>query len=380
MEAEVFTAIGLMSGTSMDGIDVAIIRSDGGKLLEHGESLFVAYDDEMRRSIELAMEQATSIVDRTQRPANLSTVENEITLQHINAVNNFLKKNNLKPDTVDLIGFHGQTVLHRPGNALSVQLGNGKMLAQKTGIDVICDMRANDLVNGGQGAPLVPAYHRVLVQNLPTGLVNKGPVVFVNIGGISNLTFIDPDQDENSGLIAFDCGPGNALIDQWVKSRLGLEYDENGAIAAKGNLNPAVVEHYLSHEYFARPVPKSLDRSDFLPLENDQISTNDGARTLAYITAKTIMNSVEHLPLNPATWIVCGGGALNLVIMRDLRELAANHHAQVFSANEVGLDAMNIEAEAFAYLAIRSKLNLDITWPNTTGCREPSAGGVLFPH
>ena len=364
-----YTAIGLMSGTSMDGIDIALIVSDGKNAVERGPNMFVAYDANIRARIEAGLKQAISITSRQQRPESLGPLETEITRLHADAVMQFLLQNNLSPNEIDLIGFHGQTVLHRPKLGLTVQLGDGEKLADATGIDVVYDMRANDMVQGGQGAPLVPVYHQALAAKTKLDL----PLAFVNIGGISNVTYVG----ENNTLIAFDCGPGNALIDQWVKRHTGKEYDDGGELASKGNIVEAIVSEYLAHNYFDEPTPKSLDRNDFAPLNDEGISLNDGARTLAHITARAIIKSNDQFPTPPTHWIISGGGALNAVIVADLRQLASQHGASVKLANEVALDPMALEAEAFAYLAIRAKLELPLTWPATTGCAEAVSGGVL---
>ena len=282
----------------------------------------------------------------------------------------FLQKNNLTIYDIDVIGFHGQTVLHRPDQALTVQLGDGNGLAQASGIDVVYDMRANDMLAGGQGAPLVPAFHQALARNLNRSL----PVYFVNIGGISNITYINGDE-----LIAFDCGPGNALIDQWVQTTGGIPYDQGGSIASEGGINHGIVDRYMKAAFFDKSGPKSLDRNDFSPLEAGLAELSDGARTLAQITALAIVRSIEHLPKNapPKTWIVCGGGRLNRIIMSDLTNLAKKHDGSVLSAEDVGLQGDMLEAQAFAYLAVRSQKGLPLTYPTTTGCKEPTSGGVF---
>ena len=364
-----YTAIGLMSGTSMDGIDIAMIVSDGKDSVERGPNMFVPYGANIRDRIIQGLESAKSIASREQRPGELGALENDLTSLHAEAVIQFLAANNFDASKIDLIGFHGQTVLHRPKLGLTVQLGGGQKLADATGIDVVYDMRANDMVHGGQGAPLVPIYHQALARKTKLSL----PLAFVNIGGISNVTYVG----EGDTLIAFDCGPGNALIDQWVKLHTGKEYDEGGELASKGNIIEAIVSKYLAHQYFNEPTPKSLDRNDFAPLNDEGISLFDGARTLAHVTARAITKSIDHFPTPPAHWIISGGGALNATIVADLRQLAGQHGARVKLANEVALDPMALEAEAFAYLAIRAKLELPLTWPNTTGCINAVSGGVL---
>ena len=359
----------------MDGIDIALVKSDGHDSVERGATMFVPYNAGIRTRIEAGLSDAISITQRNQRPGNLAALETEITILHANAVEHFLRANTLDASAVDIVGFHGQTVLHRPDRAMSVQLGNGQQLAETIGIDVIYDMRANDMTHGGQGAPLVPVYHRALAKSIgdASPLQEILPLAFVNIGGISNVTYIGQDDT----LIAFDCGPGNALIDQWIKRHTDKNYDDGGRLASQGKVIETIASQYLSHPFFVNSTPKSLDRNDFTALEDDTISLQDGARTLANITARAIMKSVEHFPTPPSCWIICGGGALNKVIVNDLHDLAKPYGADVKLASDLNLDPMTIEAEAFAYLAIRAKLGLELTWPATTGCSQAVSGGVL---
>jgi anhydro-N-acetylmuramic acid kinase len=232
-------------------------------------------------------------------------------------------------------------------------------------------MRANDMKLGGQGAPLVPAYHAALSRFLPPALAGRYPVVFVNIGGISNITFVPETGDP----VAFDTGPGNTLIDQWVAAHGGVPFDADGAIAGEGKIIGAIVRRYLESPFFDKPGPKSLDRNDFTLDAAAGLELSDGARTLAAVTAEAILQSVEHLPEQPKLWILCGGGRRNPHIVADMR--AGAGEAEVVLAEDAGLRGDFTEAEAWAFLAIRSQRGLPLTWPTTTGCREPATGGVL---
>ncbi|MGD9476638.1 anhydro-N-acetylmuramic acid kinase [Shinella sp. G-2] len=364
------TAIGLMSGTSLDGIDVALLRTDGESVVERGPALGCAYDAAFRRRLQGALETAKSIEARGERPGDLAEIERELTLRHAEAVRAFLAENGLKPADIDVVGFHGQTVLHRPDAGLTVQLGDGGLLAEETGIDVVYDMRANDMVHGGQGAPLIPVYHAALA----TGLSRAGKaVVFVNIGGISNITFIGSDGT----IVAFDSGPGNTLIDQWVETHAGIPYDQGGMIASEGRVDPDLAARYLGHAFFTDPVRRSLDRNDFRPPEGAAASLEDGARTLAHVTAAAILKSARHLPERPGLYVVCGGGRLNRMIMGDLAALAEREGAEVVGAEAVDLNGDSMEAEAWAYLAVRSLRSLPLTFPGTTGVKAPVTGGIL---
>ena len=368
----VWTAIGLMSGTSLDGIDVALLRTDGETVVERGPSLGRAYDAAFRRRLQGALETAKAIDERSERPGDLAEIERELTLRHAAAVLALLAENGLKPADIDAIGFHGQTVLHRSDAALTVQLGDGGLLAKETGIQVVYDMRANDMAHGGQGAPLIPVYHAALAAGL-SGASGKA-VVFVNIGGISNLTFIGQG---GKTIVAYDSGPGNTLIDQWVETHAGIPYDQGGMIASEGQIDPDLAARYLGHAFFTDPVRRSLDRNDFRPPEGREASLEDGARTLAHVTAAAILRSARHLPEKPKLYVVCGGGRLNRVIMGDLAALAEAEGAEVVAAEAVDINGDSMEAEAWAYLAVRSLRGLPLTFPGTTGVKAPVTGGLL---
>lgn len=368
---QIRTAIGLMSGTSMDGIDVALVRTDGAGVVERGPTMGVAYDPAFRKRLQAALETAKAIGRRDERPGDLAAVERELTLRHVQAVKSFLGENGLLAADVDVIGFHGQTVLHRPDQALTVQLGDGALLARDAGIDVVYDMRANDMAHGGQGAPLIPVYHAALARNLPADCAF--PVAFVNIGGISNLTYVGVDGT----IVAFDSGPGNTLIDQWVEAQAGVPFDQGGMIASEGRVVASLAARYLDHPFFTASVRRSLDRNDFLPPDGRDASLEDGARTLAHVTAAAILKSAGYLPQVPKTYVVCGGGRLNRVIMGDLAERAAEGGARVFPAEAAGLNGDSMEAEAWAYLAVRSLERLPLTFPGTTGVRAAVTGGVV---
>lgn len=371
---KILTAIGMMSGTSMDGIDVALIRTDGDRFVERGLFRAYAYPAAFRKQLELANKLARSIKDRDDRPGKLADIETELTERHAQAISDFLKFSDVDHKSVDCIGFHGQTLLHRPEEALTVQIGSGQVLADRAGIPVVSDMRANDMRNGGQGAPLVPVYHRALASQLVDAEKANAPIAFVNIGGIANITWVGAD----SQLIAFDTGPGNALIDQWMQQVAGIPFDDGGRIGSEGGIIRTIADRYMASDYFAHPAPKSLDRADFPALDPHEAELADGARTLANVTAESIVRACDHLPEPPSAWIVCGGGRRNQMIMRDLKEAVAKiGNAKVIGSEELGLNGDAMEAEAWGYLAVRSLKGLALTFPGTTGCREPITGGIL---
>jgi anhydro-N-acetylmuramic acid kinase len=362
----IYTAIGLMSGTSMDGIDAAVVETDGRDHLHHGPSISIAYDAGMRARIARAAEAFRGTTDRDGRPGISAEVEQEITIAHASAIETLCRRAGLARGQVDIVGFHGQTVFHRPEIGLTVQLGNGPLLARLCGIDVVFDMRADDMRAGGQGAPLVPAYHVALARTLDL----PRPVAFVNIGGVANITWVPPDGEP----VAFDTGPGNALIDDWCVARIGVPVDRDGALAARGRIDEAALARLTAHRYLDLGYPKSLDRGDFSTAEVAALSPEDGAATLAAFTAATIAGAARLCPAPPLAWVVCGGGRRNPAILDGLR---ARVTGDLFTCEDVGLRGDDIEAEAFAYLAVRSLENLPLTFPGTTGVAAPTGGGRL---
>jgi anhydro-N-acetylmuramic acid kinase len=365
-------AIGLMSGTSMDGIDVALIETDGETVSRFGPSAANSYREHEVAILRRAMEEAPALRARTERPGVIRQAEDLSTALHASAVNGFLAANAIDRGTIDVIGYHGQTVLHRPSKRLTVQLGDGAALARETGIPVVHDFRAADVAAGGQGAPLAPVFHRAL-----TGALDRPhPIVVLNLGGVANITFIDGESDP----IACDTGPANALLDDFMRSRTDTTRDVDGEAAAKGQVDMMAIERLLQHPFFAQACPKSLDRNDFRAWVSTHAglagkTIEDGAATLTMLTAATVARIVDVLPRVPESWIVAGGGARNPTLMRMLQEQLAP--ARVETADQVGWSTDALEAQAFAFLAVRSLKGLPLTFPTTTGAPGPTRGGVL---
>jgi len=360
------TAIGLMSGTSMDGIDLALIRSDGEAAIETGPHASLPYEPAERSLLREALAESVSIADRSRRPGKVGEAERMITARHAELVRAFLAREGIDPRSVDVIGFHGQTVLHRPEQHLTIQIGDGEALAAATGIPVVFDMRAADVAAGGQGAPLVPAYHQALALAAAIEL----PVVVVNLGGVGNVTFISKGREP----LAFDTGPANALIDDLMIARIGLAMDEGGRTALAGIVDEAALTVLLADPFFDRPPPKSLDRNAFSRSAVDHFSTPDAAATLVAFTAATVARAERWFPEAPRRWIVCGGGARNPAI---LAALADRVRGSVTTADAVGWSSGLMEAQAFAYLALRSLRGLPLTFPSTTGVGTSVTGGRL---
>jgi anhydro-N-acetylmuramic acid kinase len=366
------SAIGLMSGTSYDGVDVALINTDGENIGRVGPTGYRAYSEEERGLLRRAIAAAANLSARDDRPAFLAEAETLVNNVHAEAVEMFLMANGLPASEIGVVGFHGQTVLHQPERNLTVQLGNGNVLAARMGIPVVYDFRAADVAAGGEGAPMVPVFHRAMARMLD----RPHPIGVLNLGGVANLTFVDGD----SALVACDVGPGNALIDDFLRLRTGNAQDSDGRAAAAGRVDDAAVARVLAHPFFGRRPPKSLDRNAFRTwiAEEGQLAKKnieDGAATLTAITAAAVAHTVAVLPRPPATWIVAGGGTRNPTLMRMLHERLAP--AAVETADAVGWSADALEAQAFAFLAVRSLRGLPISFPATTGVPRPLTGGVL---
>ena len=361
------TAIGLMSGTSLDGVDVALIETDGRRVKAFGPSGYRPYTEMERSLLRQALYEAADLPQRDARPGFLREAERAVTLAHAEAVATFTAQNRITFEDVDIVGFHGQTVLHRPERKLTVQIGDADMLAKAIHIPVMHDFRAADVEAGGQGAPFVPVYHRALAQSLE----REGPIVVVNIGGVSNITYIDGTDT----LIACDTGPGNALLDDHMYRILNQRFDAEGHTAAQGRVDEAWIARALELPFFALPPPKSLDRNDFAALKLGAMSPADGAATLTAFTAAAIARIVPLLPKVPKSWIICGGGARNHTMMRMLRERLAP--ATVEAADTLGWSSDAIEAQAFGFLAARGLKGLPLSYPATTGVPIPMTGGVI---
>lgn len=350
-------ALGLMSGTSVDGVDVALIETDGEGVASFGPTLTVAYDNEIRRQIR-------AVFGAEETSAETAAAAQAVTEAHAEAVRQWVGEHGVALASIDIIGFHGQTISHRPERRFTWQIGDGAALARALGVRVVNDLRSADVAVGGQGAPLVPIYHAALARNLPR------PIAVVNVGGVANVTWIGDD----ASLLAFDTGPGNAPIDDWCARRAGQRFDRNGSLAAAGKVDRTRLERFSEHRYFTHKPPKSLDRGDFTDSWADGLSVADGAATLTRGTARAIALAARHFPQPVTQWVVCGGGARNPTLVQ---AIAAETRSTVVVASDLGWDGDALEAQAFAYLAVRALRGLPITFPGTTGAPRPMTGGRL---
>ena len=352
-----------MSGTSLDGIDLAALATDGCERVVAGPALTVPYPAAFR-------ERLRAVLGGDAPDAQIAAVEAELTRLHANAVAEFRAGH---PEiAIGLVGFHGHTILHRPAEHRTRQIGDGALLARLAQVDVVADFRSADVAAGGEGAPLAPLYHAALAAD------RVKPVAILNLGGVGNVTWIGPGTNEGSdSVLAFDTGPGNALIDDWVRRHTGRAADTDGALALAGAASAAHVARFLAHPYFARKPPKSLDRDDFQGAIPQDLALADGAATLTEMTAASVAAATRHFPAPPREWLVCGGGRHNPALMAALARRLMG--VAVRPVEAAGWDGDALEAQAFAYLAVRSVRGLPLSLPTTTGAPRPIRGGRMFP-
>jgi anhydro-N-acetylmuramic acid kinase len=355
-------AIGVISGTSMDGIDVALIESDGVAQLRAGPSATFPYPPAVAQRLRAV------VADLSEAQAPQLELERLVTDAHVAAVEAFLDRFSVAREQVALVGLHGQTILHRPRAGLTRQLCDGARAAAALKIDVVSDFRSADVAAGGEGAPLAPIYHAAMASGL------ERPLMILNWGGVGNVTYLGAKGE----IIAFDTGPANALIDDFLILRRGLAFDKDGALGASGRVDPEALAVLMSDPYFDQPVPKSLDRNHFNAASAcvKRLTDADGAATLSAFTVESTAAALKHVPHAPARWLVGGGGRRNPNLMR---RLGQRLKVKVEPVEAIGFDGDSIEAQCFAYLALRSRRGLPISFPTTTGASKPLTGGVFWP-
>ncbi|MDA9091969.1 anhydro-N-acetylmuramic acid kinase [Pelagibacteraceae bacterium] len=360
------TSIGLMSGTSSDGIDASIIKSDGENEVHFIGNYFLPYDEKIKLKIRSLKEKINLIIDLEKNKLEIDILEKEITFLHAKIVNLIIENNKIEKSKINLIGFHGHTIFHSFKEKKTKQIGNGRLLSQLTRLSVVNNFRENDIESGGQGAPLVPIFHKLLQVKLKL----KTPLLFVNIGGISNLTFLG----NNKEIVSLDTGPGNILIDKMIqfKSKNKFQFDENGAIAFTGSVDKNILDSYLSDPYYESLPPKSLDVNDFSLSPLRGLNLKDSVATLSELTSLTIVNALSFFNVKPNEIILCGGGRKNKYIFQRIKKLS---NILTKSIDQYKINGDFIESKAFAYLAIRSLLKKPISFPETTGVIMQSTGG-----
>ncbi len=350
----------------MDGVDIAVIRTDGQEEVEAMEDGFlsVPYSNETRRLLRDVL-----LCEDIETPA-MRAASDAVTAEYIAALDQFFAQGKLTKNDIDLIGAHGQTVTHRPDKGLTIQLGNPQAIANHCGIPVVFDLRQNDVAHGGQGAPLLPVYHRALIHKAGVGL----PAAVLNMGGVGNMTFIGTRDD---AFLAFDTGPANAYVDDWMMQKTAKRMDEGGKMAETGRVDSAVVDGFLNNPYFDRPAPKSLDREDFAAVMDAvaHLSVADGAATLVECSVMAVAAALRHVPHMPNALFVCGGGSRNPYLMA---RLAAIMPCRVHTLDDLGTNPESVEAEGFAYMAARCLTGAPISFSGTTGAPYPLGGGVVY--
>lgn len=355
-------AVGLESDTAISGIDVAFICTDGVDIFERKKNFSRPYSPAIRESIR------SVLGEKGQKNTQyLKQVEDMVTQEHISAVKELMDMLDISARQIDVIGFSGHTIFNRPAQKISVQLGNAQQMFNAFKIPVVSRFYQTDLISGGQGSPIFPVYYEALARDLPK------PLVIFSIGGISSLTFIG----NNGELIAFDVGAGNILLDRWIQEKLGAEMDFDGLYAAKGQVDERILHKLLQHDCIAKKPPKALDRTDFEDClqEIAGLSVADGAATLTAFTCEALVQACQqYLPIDPESFIVTGGGSCNPSMIKYLKQ---HLNAPVKTADEFGWDTMCIDAESFAFLAVRSLYGLPFTYPSTTGVPFPLSGGVI---
>ena len=363
---KIYTALGLMSGTSMDGVDASIIESDGDREFSIKIDQYFKYGDELRQKLINIREKVLVLDDLKSYSEEIKSIEREITLFHANAVNKIFEISKIK---IDFLGFHGHTIFHDPKKKITKQLGDGNMLSQLTKKLVVYDFRQNDLKNDGQGAPLVPIYHNLLVKTFKEKGIIKLPIIILNIGGIANITSIN----ESYKMTSMDIGPGNCLIDKWVIVNSNKNFDKNGDIARSGKIDKFILEQTMDNFYYKIDDKKrSLDINDFDISFAKGLSLEDGAATITELTADILSKK-----LLDGNVYVCGGGRKNKFLIDLIEKKIKNKIVQI---DELDVDGSFIESQAFGYLAIRSCLGLPTSFPETTGCKKPCTGGVIVKN
>ena len=381
MKNKLYTAIGLMSGTSMDGVDVSLIRSDGFNQFTNILDEYFEYNESLQQELIELRNLIANINDLKKYSSRLNKLEREITVFHSKIVSNLSFK---YEDEIDFVGFHGQTIFHNPEQKITKQLGDGRLMSQLVKKKVIYDFRQEDLANKGQGAPLTPIFHNLLSRRINEKHQIDFPICFLNIGGISNITkIIKKDEKLEENLEAFDSGPGNCMIDEWVRKNSKNNFDENGSIAKSGKINQLILNQVIDN-FKIDSFDKSLDVKDFDISFARGLSLEDGCATITNFTAYLIAKGVEHANgsnIKPIKYLVCGGGRKNTFLIQSIKDyLLHKKNISLNSIDDYSLNGDFIESQAFGYLSIRSFLKLPISFPRTTGCKVPTIGGKLVKN
>ncbi len=380
MKKKIFTSIGLMSGTSMDGVDLSVIKSDGNDQFSSIYDIYKEFDDELYNQLISLRDKISNSTDLKTHYKEINDVEKKFTLFNSYLINEVIKDIN---EDIDLIGFHGQTVFHNPKIQISKQLGDGRLLSSLFKKIVVNNFRQNDLNHGGQGAPLTPIFHILISKIIQKNFKLKLPINIINIGGITNITQIIEDHDNSINFFAYDVGPGNCLIDGWVRNNKDLKFDKDGNYASIGKVDDLILNQAIDNFEF-RSYETSLDVKDFDISFVKGLSFEDGCATLTKFTAYLIADGLRKInkqnDVIPHQYVFCGGGRKNKSLMQSIENYLTNKDIIIKNIDDYNFDGNFIESQAFAYLAIRSYLDLPISFPNTTRCKKAISGGEVFQN
>ncbi len=380
MKRKIFTTLGVMSGTSMDGVDLSLIKSDGYNHIEQKYDKYYEFNEELYIKLIDLREELKNLNDLKKNSIKIDKIEKKFTLFSGKIINEFLEDIGCKPD---LIGFHGQTIFHNVNGKISKQIGDGRLLSQLTKSSVVNNFRQLDLNNNGQGAPLTPIFHYLISQKINNEFKISYPINFINIGGITNVTSILDNKKIKKDIFAYDIAPGNCLIDQWIRKKSDKKFDNNGSIARSGKINELILNQAI--ENFRIPsIDQSLDINDFDISFVKGLDLEDGCATLTEFTAYLISEGLKKIEninsINSKNFIMCGGGRKNKTLIKKVFQYFDNNHLNIKDIDEFNINGDFVESQAFGYLAIRSFLNLPISFPNTTRCVKPCSGGELIKN
>ena len=380
MKKKIFTSLGLMSGTSMDGVDLSIIKSDGFSEVEQVHDKYYEFEDNLQDELINLRENLNTSEDLKKYSKKIKDIEKKFTLFNSKIVNEAANQTGLK---VDLIGFHGQTILHLAKKKISEQLGDGNLLSQLSKCLVVNNFRQNDLDNNGQGAPLTPIFHNLITKKLNKSFNLNYPMNIINIGGITNVSQVIKDGDVEQNVFAFDVAPGNCLIDEWLRKNSNKKYDKNGEIANSGKVDKFIFNQAVEN-FEINSIKESLDVKNFDLSFVKGLTLENGCATLTKFTAYLISQGLKKIDqannLETKNYIVCGGGRKNKTLIKDINQCMGKEEMILDNIDEYQINGDFVESQAFAYLAIRSFLNLPISFPNTTRCKKPSVGGVIIKN
>ena len=380
MKKKVFTSIGLMSGTSMDGVDLSVIKSDGNDQFSSIYDTYKEFDDGLYNQLIGLRDKISNSIDLDTYSKEINDIEKEFTLFNSHLINEVIKNIN---EDIDLIGFHGQTIFHDPKIQISKQLGDGRLLSSLFKKIVINNFRQNDLNHGGQGAPLTPIFHSLISKIIQKKFKLKFPICIINIGGITNITQFKEDHDKSMNFFAYDVGPGNCLIDNWVRNNLKSKFDKDGKYANTGKVDDLILNQAIDN-FEIKSYETSLDTKDFDTSFVKGLSFEDGCATLSKFTAYLIADGLTKInqkdEVNPNQYIFCGGGRKNKFLMQSIKSYLENKNIIIKDIDDYNFNGNFIESQAFAYLAIRSYLDLPISFPNTTRCKKAISGGEVFKN